>query len=219
MKVPIIAPTPFKKLNTPPQLYALILEHCAQQPFNPLYAKLVWDERYKAKCHEGISNTSGLYKVKQRLLTDYINTVAYNLLTPLVEEWSLTKVRPSWGYGVREYGPGSILNWHRDRVDSHILSCIIHVSDKSNSPWPLDFVDHEGKHHEITFKPGEMLLYESLCPHARQQPFDGEYYRNTYYHWRPSTWDPNLLKGVQSVYSSIEEVQKEFSQSEGTIGF
>ena len=41
----------------------------------------------------------------------------------------------------------------------------------------LDFIDHEGKHHEVTFDKQDMLMYESLCVHARATPFIGEYYK------------------------------------------
>jgi prolyl 4-hydroxylase len=205
MKIPVIAPTPFKKLKTPPHLHSILLNHC-KLPFKPIQ----WDQYCRYTEHEGVSNPPVTQNVKDNGLPISINWLAYRVLTPLIEDWSLTKVNPTHGHGVREYGPGSTLCWHRDRPETHILSCIIHIDDKSNTPWPLDFVDHNGKHNEIIFKPGEMLFYESLCPHARQQPFDGEYYRNTYYHWRPCLWNPNIVDGLKYRYSSLDEVKKDY---------
>ena len=54
-----------------------------------------------------------------------------------------------------------------------MVSCIVHVADQSNHPWPLGFIDHEAVHHLVLFKPGSMLFYESLCPHGRAPEFEG----------------------------------------------
>jgi prolyl 4-hydroxylase len=131
--------------------------------------------------------------------------LAYAEITPLIEAWAGRPLERSWGYGIRSYGPGSVLHVHRDRVDTHVISCIVHVADRAPQPWPLDFIDHQGGHHSLCFEQGMMLFYESLCPHARTQPFAGEYYRNMYFHWRPRDWNPAPYQSLRCKFASLEE--------------
>ena len=75
---------------------------------------------------------------------------------------------------------------HTDISETHIISCIIHIDDRSNNPWPLYLRDNYYRDHKIYFNPDEMLLYESArCLHGRPEPFEGEYYRNLYVHYKP----------------------------------
>ena len=132
------------------------------------------------------------------------------LLRPLAEEWSGVELEFVNGYGVRSYVRDSILNVHRDNPASHIISAIIFVDEYPGKiKWPLDFVDHDKKHHQVTFEFGDMLLYESLCPHAREIPFPGEFYRNMYLHWKPKNWDPTPYSQNKLKYSSIQEALNE----------
>ena len=45
-----------------------------------------------------------------------------------------------------------------------------------------------------------MLLYESLCVHGRETPFQGQYYRNMYFHWKPVDWDPSPYKNMKTSF-------------------
>ena len=67
----------------------------------------------------------------------------------------------------------------------------------------------EGQHHEVTFDKQDMLMYESLCVHARSTPFIGEYYRNMYFHWCPVDWDPTPYDNNTLRYKSIQEALDE----------
>ena len=53
--------------------------------------------------------------------------IIYKELTPLVTRWSRTPLKKAWAYGIRSYTPNSILHLHRDRCDTHVISCIIFV--------------------------------------------------------------------------------------------
>jgi prolyl 4-hydroxylase len=167
------------------------------------------DPSYQADVIAGISSVrSKTPDLRYSPMSESLMQLAYEQLTPLMEKWVGQPLERSWAYGVRSYGPGSWLHMHRDRMDTHVVSCIIHVDDQSNEPWPLDFIDHEAVHHKITFKPGQMLFYESLCPHGRASEFDGKYYRNMYFHWRPSVWNPAECQHLMNKFSSVEEAQK-----------
>jgi hypothetical protein len=71
-----------------------------------------------------------------------------------------TSFRRSNIYGIRVYTSGSILAPHVDR-DPLVSSAIINVDQRVVEPWPLEAYDHEGRAHNLTLLPGEMILYES----------------------------------------------------------
>ena len=59
--------------------------------------------------------------------------------------------------------------------------------------WPITILDEQGHQHNITLKPGEMLLYESArVPHGRPFPLVGDYYENLFVHFYPESWDSTI---------------------------
>ncbi|MGC5196975.1 prolyl hydroxylase family protein [Aphanothece microscopica] len=199
---------PFELRPTPPALQEALEREVASLAFEPVLDASEPDEAYGASVVRGISS---VHQARPQLehgpISAELMELAYATLTPLVEAWAGCALERSWGHGIRSYGPGSVLHVHRDRVDTHVISCIVHVADRSDQPWPLDFIDHDGHRHALTFEPGTMLFYESLCPHSRSQPFIGEYYRNMYLHWRPRQWNPAPYRGMRCKYASLEEAE------------
>jgi hypothetical protein len=70
---------------------------------------------------------------------------------------------------MRAYRRGASLAFHADRVDTHIISGILHVDHQYDDPehgtWPIEIEGHDGQRHAVELKPGQMLLYESAkCP-------------------------------------------------------
>ena len=211
--LPRFAPTPFRLLATPAPLQRVLERDYAAMEFQPVQEELERDHAYQADVIAGISSVrSRTPDLRYAPMSEELKTLAYDQLTPLIEAWAGQPLEPSWGYGVRSYGPGSWLHMHRDRVETHVVSCIVHVADQSNKPWALDFIDHEAEHHKVVFKPGTTLFYESLCPHGRASEFDGDFYRNMYFHWRPKVWDPAPYQGLISKFSSIEEARQSNQQ-------
>lgn len=207
--LPRFAETPFRLLTTPaPLLGGLVLE----------YPKMVFKQIEKSTRHHRVWQADvidGISSVRSRTpdlghapMSAGLQELAYQQLTPLMEQWVGQPLERSLGYGVRSYGPGSRLHMHRDHVDSHVVSCIVHVADQSNQPWPLDFIDHDAEHHRVSFRPGTMLFYESLCPHGRTSAFDGDFYRNMYFHWRPKAWDPSPYKQLANNFAGIDEARQ-----------
>jgi prolyl 4-hydroxylase len=86
----------------------------------------------------------------------------YNEVASKLKDWipQATHFTRSDIYGIRVYTSGSILATHVDR-DPLISSAIINVDQRVEEPWPLEAYDHEGRAHNITLEPGEMILYES----------------------------------------------------------
>lgn len=108
----------------------------------------------------------------------------------VLEEWVSMPLVPSAAHGLRVYRPGNVLKWHVDRLQTHIVSTIVHVDRDSDEPWPLWIEDIHGTIHHVDVKPGEMILYESAkLPHARPIPFTGRFYTSLFVHYRPVNWD------------------------------
>jgi len=207
--LPRFAAIPFERLSTPPRLQAGLQQEYGRLVFQPVQESGQLDTDYGASVVQGISSADrpspqlGYAPISQELIE-----LAYHEITPLIEAWAGCALERSSCYGIRSYGPGSVLHLHRDRVQTLVVSCIVHVADRSIQPWPLDFIDHEGRHHALTFEPGTMLFYESLCPHGRIQPFVGEFYRNMYFHWRPQHWDPSPYEAMHCKFASLEEAEQ-----------
>lgn len=201
----------FKKVKIPEKLYFDMLVAYNQSRFHEVVNTSQYLPEYDMHVADGsvgMLNNPNPFCLKATISPYYFNRWAKEL-QPILEEWSGTELEFVQGYGIRCYLKDSILTVHRDNVDTHVISCIIFLDEHPKVNWPLDFIDHDGVHHKVTFERGEMLLYESLCVHARSTPFAGEYYRNMYFHWRPVDWDYQPYINQKVMYKSIEEAQKE----------
>lgn len=67
-----------------------------------------------------------------------------------------------------------------------ISSCIINVDQDVDEPWPIEVYDHDGRAHNVTMEPGDMVLYEShTVLHGRPFPMKGRAYANLFVHYQP----------------------------------
>lgn len=58
-----------------------------------------------------------------------------------------------------------------------VSSCIIQVAQDINEPWPVEVISHDGRAHNVTMVPGDMVLYESHSVlHGRPFPLSGRFY-------------------------------------------
>jgi prolyl 4-hydroxylase len=128
-------------------------------------------------CIQNIPNTllSELEDNFKRILTKWINYSAVLIHTAT--------------YGIREYKRGSKLENHCDKINTHVISAIIHLGDKSDKPWELYIEDHNFRPHKIIMEYFDVVLYESTtCLHGRPTPFEGDFHRNMYIHFKPENW-------------------------------
>ena len=58
------------------------------------------------------------------------------------------------------YKEGAVLATHVDRLPL-VSSAIINVDQDVDEPWPLEVIGHDGKAHNVTMLPGDLVLYES----------------------------------------------------------
>ncbi|WP_082604331.1 2OG-Fe(II) oxygenase [Acidovorax sp. Root217] len=107
-------------------------------------------------------------------------------LTPIVEDWCSSSVRPTWVYGARIYRRGVKLLAHRDRLDSHILGVTMNICQSDSSKWPIRIQDHVYRWHSISLSPGQMILFESAkLLHERSQPLSSDHYVSVFCHFLP----------------------------------
>lgn len=195
MKLPSFGKTPFLMIDTPRELQKLIEREYRVMDF--------WNTS-----QHGITTKDGQPALLQEAtISRKLHDTSFEMIEPYIEEWAGVKTERSWGYGIRSYGDGSILKMHRDRIETHVLSCIVHVDDLTYEPWPLEFVDHQGNLSRVYFERGKTLLYESLCPHGRTQPMNGKFYRNMYFHWKPEGWDSKPYQDVKVWFNSTADAQ------------
>ena len=210
VKPPRFNKVPFKKIKLPDELYDDLYNEYSNLEFEPT-CHGIQDHPEWGKTVSGISNIKTNPHVGYGGLSKDFMDKAFNILTPIMEDWCGMDLLQTVGYGIRHYPDGSVLNLHRDVIYSHVLSCIIYVDRKSPENWALDYYDHKHKHHEVFFEKGDVLLYESLCVHGRTTPFEGEYYRNMYFHWRPAVWEDHFLEKYKTMKASFKD-EKHFLQ-------
>ena len=108
-------------------------------------------------------------------------------LKPLLEKWSSTELESTYVYGIRVYGEDAILEEHRDRETTHIVSAIINVDQSVDVDWPLVIEDHHYRKHRINLSPGEVIFYEGArLQHGRPKPLQGKEYANIFCHFKIS---------------------------------
>jgi predicted 2-oxoglutarate/Fe(II)-dependent dioxygenase YbiX len=116
-------------------------------------------------------------------------------LRPLHEEWCGSPLEPTALYGMRIYRDGQTLPRHTDRVETHIISSIVHVAADVDVPWPLVVEDRSGAQHEGHLRPGQMLLYEGArLPHSRPEALRGRHFASVFVHYRPLDWPRTLAR-------------------------
>lgn len=79
-----------------------------------------------------------------------------------------------------------MLATHVDRLPL-VSSAIVNVAQDVDEPWPIEVIGHDGKAHNVTMEPGDMVLYEShSILHGRPFPLKGRYYANVFIHFEPT---------------------------------
>lgn len=203
---------PFKKIKVPQELYIEMMLAYNDARFNEIQYDAYFDDDYQMIVSGGsvsILNTRHPFYLRAQVPKHYFDKWGKQL-QPLMEEWCGKKLKFIQGYGIRSYVKDSILAVHRDEITTHVISAIVHIDEYPSVKWPLDFIDHEGEQHQVTFDMGDMLMYESLCVHARATPFKGEFYRNMYFHWCPEDWDYSPYINHKLRYTSLEEAKYEY---------
>mmetsp|Transcript_2538 Transcript_2538/g.7051 ORF Transcript_2538/g.7051 Transcript_2538/m.7051 type:complete len:516 (-) Transcript_2538:95-1642(-) len=103
-----------------------------------------------------------------------------------LEEWTETELQPCSMYGIRVYHEGNIMLPHVDRLPL-VASAIIGVAEDLDEDYPFEMYDHQGWAHNVTVKPGDMLLFESHSViHGHPFPLKGRYAAYIFLHFEPT---------------------------------
>lgn len=103
------------------------------------------------------------------------------------EAWSGVELTPYRAYGFRLYRNDSALWMHVDKMQTHIVSFILHIDSSDDAePWPIFIEDFHGRTHEVILTPGDILFYESSkCFHGRPRRLNGSWYSSIFVHYYP----------------------------------
>lgn len=105
------------------------------------------------------------------------------------ETWAGIELTPYRAYGFRLYRNESTLLMHVDKMQTHIISFILHIDSSDDAePWPIFIEDFSGRTHEVILTPGDILFYESSkCFHGRPRVFNGTWYSSLFVHYYPKS--------------------------------
>lgn len=167
----------------------------------PLYEKL------KKELHNRMDHARYESKVDQifsdnlcKFVDTGLNYEVLRELLPLHEEWAGVKLKPAISYGLRIYPNNSFLTMHTDRLDTHVISSILHIDRDQEEPWPLVIEDLHGKAHEVALEPGQLLFYESAkLLHGRPKRFNGKWYTSIFTHYYPADWQVTQQDVIQRI--------------------
>lgn len=68
-----------------------------------------------------------------------------------------------------------------------VASAVINVAQDVDEKWPTEIYDHDGRAHNVTLEPFEMLLFESAsCLHGHPFPLKGRFYASIFVHFEPT---------------------------------
>ncbi|CAH9063608.1 hypothetical protein PSECIP111951_03216 [Pseudoalteromonas holothuriae] len=127
-------------------------------------------------------------------LSDSMCTYIHQTMQPLLSSWAGVELEPTYVYGIRTYHNGATLKPHRDRIATHVISCIINVHQDIDIEWPLQIEDNLYRTHSMILKPGEAIFYESArLEHSRVEPLVGRAYANIFCHFIPTGYIPPQL--------------------------
>jgi prolyl 4-hydroxylase len=148
----------FKKVKTPESVFSLLRDFWETNKANKRVEQwgraYTYTNNWDVPTHMVSVEDGGL-----RGAGAHLKAKIWDYIKPIIEEWTGHKLKPTSIYGIREYGPGAILSTHVDRLPL-VSSCIINVAQDLNEPWPLEVYDHDGKAHNVTMEPGDLVLYE-----------------------------------------------------------
>lgn len=103
-----------------------------------------------------------------------------------LEEWTSQELQPVSMYGIRVYGEGTVMMPHVDRLPL-VASAMICVAQDVDEPWPTEVFDHNGRAHNVTLEPGDMLLFEShSVVHGHPFPLQGRFQAMIFIHFEPT---------------------------------
>lgn len=91
-------------------------------------------------------------------------------LMPRISAETGINLYPTYAY-MRRYGPDGQLNRHRDRPACEI-TCTLCIGFDGSYNWPIWIQDRHGREHEVSQKPGDLLIYRGRDQDHWREPAD-----------------------------------------------
>lgn len=136
---------------------------------------------------------------------------ALHRMKPYLEAWTGIPLQPIKGYGLRLYHNNSRLYMHVDKVETHVISAIIHIDrsiDYQTDSFPLVIEDLEGNTQHVYLSLGDAFLYESAkCLHGRPFPLHGSWFTSLFLHYAPLDW-PMERKNLDAAFAIPDHWQE-----------
>ncbi len=80
-----------------------------------------------------------------------------------------------------------------------------------DEPWPIEVIGHDGKAHNVTMEPGDMVLYEShSILHGRPFALKGRYFANVFIHFEPTG---HTLRHTEKMGLDTGDVHKKYKNA------
>ena len=182
----------FKKIKTPDKVWKLLLDFWNDNDptfdiHGPGSKPEKWNKGNTYANHW--SSPTYMVSVEDRTLNGggyVLKDAIWAAAKETLEEWTGEELQPCSLYGIRVYTEGSILATHVDRLPL-VSSAIVNVAQDVDEPWPIEVIGHDGRAHNITMEPGDMVLYEShSILHGRPFALKGRYFANVFIHFEPT---------------------------------
>jgi prolyl 4-hydroxylase len=170
------------KIRAPDQVFKLLQEfweankdkqNVEKWPTGNTYVNH-WEEKSHMVNVEDATLKHGGFVLRQHI---------WNAARDTLQEWTGQQLAECSLYGIRVYKEGAVLAPHVDRLPL-VSSAIINVDQDVDEPWyvrvapithnshahpfsqvlvsrPLEVIGHDGKAHNVTMLPGDLVLYES----------------------------------------------------------
>lgn len=200
----------FKKIKTPPLMWKLISDFWEANK----------DKRGPENWNKGNTYTNHwvaptyMVSVENRGLRGgggILKQAIWDSAREVIQEWTGEELTQCSLYGIRVYTEGAVLATHVDRMPL-ISSAIINVAQDVDEPWPIEVIGHDGKAHNVTMEPGDMVLYEShSILHGRPYPMKGRYFANLFVHFEPT--GHTLRHTGEDHHGGDKDVHKKYAES------
>mmetsp|Transcript_11890 Transcript_11890/g.17353 ORF Transcript_11890/g.17353 Transcript_11890/m.17353 type:complete len:475 (-) Transcript_11890:1397-2821(-) len=204
----------FKKIRTPPEVWKLIESFWEKNkdargpenwPKGNTYTNH-WDAPTHMISVDNQRLRGGGSGLKQAL---------WDAARDTIQEWTGQQLTQCSLYGVRIYTEGARLATHVDRLPL-VSSAIVNVAQDVDEPWPIEVIGHDGKAHNVTMEPGDMVLYESHSVlHGRPFPMKGRFYANLFIHFEPTGHSLRHEARVNTGVDVHEEYKKAVERRSG----
>lgn len=135
--VPRFTERGFEVIQTPPEIQEKLKQELAK-------GLKVWDSLPEEEEIDVLDTpiASKFYDMSQ------IGWEVLQELQPLHEKWAGgMELIPTSAYGTRLYQRGATLSMHYDKIETHVISSIVHIAheyDDDNEPWTIEIEDHNG---------------------------------------------------------------------------